>query len=78
MRQGDRMLDEKAFIAELKKKVEKELVERELNELTFWKEELGKLSQKKSESLGSLQLELKNFIQRMENRIKILKKGTDI
>ena len=72
------MLDEKAFIAELKKKVEKELVERELNELTFWKEELGKLSQKKSESLGSLQLELKNFIQRMENRIKILKKGTDI
>ena len=78
MRQGDRMLDEKAFIAELKKKVEKELAERELNELTFWKEELVKLSQKKAESLGSLQLELKNFIQRMENRIKILKKGTDI
>jgi hypothetical protein len=66
-------LDEKAFIAELKKKVEKELAERELNGLTFWKEELVKLSQKKAESLGSLQLELKNLIKRMENRIKILK-----
>ncbi|MCX5886916.1 MAG: hypothetical protein NT096_13570 [Proteobacteria bacterium] len=67
------MLDEKAFIAELKKKVEKELAERELNELTFWKGELVKLSQKKAESLGSLQLELKNLIQRMENRTRILK-----
>jgi len=66
-------LDEKAFVAELKKRVEKELAERELNELTFWKEELVKLSQKKAESLGSLQLELKNLIKRMENRIKILK-----
>jgi hypothetical protein len=68
--------DDKAFVVELKKKIEKELAERELNELTFWKEELGKLSQKKSESLGSLQLELKNLIQRMENRIKMLKKGS--
>ena len=66
-------LDEKAFVAELKKRVETELAERELNELTFWKEELVKLSQKKAESLGSLQLELKNLIKRMENRIKILK-----
>lgn len=65
--------NEKAFIAEFKKKVEKELMERELSELEFWKTELGKLSQKKVESLGSLQLELKNLIQRMENRMRILK-----
>jgi hypothetical protein len=71
-------INEKAFVAELKKKVEKELMERELKALEFWKEELVKLSQKKMESLGSLQLDLKNLVQRMENRIKILKKGGDI
>ena len=43
------LFDNKAFVAELKKKIEKELAERELNELAFWKEELGKISQKKSE-----------------------------
>lgn len=66
-------IDEKAFIAEFKKKVEKEMVEQELNILQFWKGEVEKLSQKRAESLGSLQIDLKTFIQRMENRIKILK-----
>jgi hypothetical protein len=71
-------LDEKAFITELKKKVEKELTEREVNELTFWKDEMEKLVHKKVEGLGSLQLDLKNLLQRMENRIRILKKGEQL
>jgi len=66
--------DEKTFIAEFKKKVEKELAERELKEVEFWKTELEKISKKKVESLASLQLELKDFIHRMENRIRSLKK----
>jgi hypothetical protein len=71
-------IDEKALVAELKKKVEKEMVERELNITEFWKGEIEKLSQKRAESLGSLQIDLKNLIQRMENRIKMLKKGGEI
>jgi len=66
-------IDEKTLIAGLKKKVEKELVDRELDVLEFWKGEVEKLSQRKSEGLGSLQLDLKNLLHRMENRIKILK-----
>jgi hypothetical protein len=69
--------DEKAFIVEFKKKFERELMERELSELEFWKTELEKLNQKRVESLGSLQLELKNLIQKMGNRINTLKKGID-
>jgi hypothetical protein len=71
-------IDEKALISELKKKVEKELVERELSVLEFWKGEVEKLSHKRAESLGSLQIDLKNLVQRLENRIRILKKGGEI
>lgn len=74
---GSIVLDDKLSISELKKKVEKELIEREVNELEYWKTELEKLFQKKVESLGSLQLGIKNLIERMENRIKVLKKGIE-
>jgi hypothetical protein len=65
---------DKAFVEEMRKRVEKELNEKELAAIHFWKEELEKLLKKPAESLSALQVELKNLIARMENRLKALKK----
>jgi hypothetical protein len=58
----------------MRKRVEKELNEKELSVTQFWKEEIEKLLKKPAESLGALQVELKNLNARMENRLKVLKK----
>ena len=65
---------DRAFVEEMRKRVEKELNEKELAATQFWKEEIEKLLKKPAESLGALQVELKNLSARMENRLKALKK----
>jgi len=65
---------DKAFVEEMRKRVEKELNEKELSATRYWKEELEKLLKKPAESLSALQVELKNLIARMENRVNDLKK----
>jgi hypothetical protein len=65
---------DRAFVEEMRKRVEKELNEKELSITQFWKEEIEKLLKKPAESLGALQVELKNLNARMENRLKALKK----
>jgi hypothetical protein len=65
---------DRAFVEEMRKRVEKELNEKELSVTQFWKEEIEKLLKKPAESLGALQVELKNLNARMENRLKALKK----
>jgi len=65
---------DRAFVEEMRKRVEKELNEKELSVTQFWKEEIEKLLKKPAESLGALQVELKNLSARMENRVKALKK----
>jgi hypothetical protein len=65
---------DKAFVEEMRKRVEKELNAKELSVTQFWKEEIEKLLKKPAESLGALQVELKNLSARMENRLKVLKK----
>jgi len=65
---------DKAFVEEMRKRVEKELQEKELSVVQFWKDEVDKILKRPSESLAALQLELKNLSQRMENRQRALKK----
>ncbi len=65
---------DKAFVEEMRKRVEKELVEKERSVVQFWKEELEKLLRKPAESLAALQVEVKNLATRMDNRLKVLKK----
>ena len=65
---------DRAFVEEMRKRVEKELNEKELSVVQYWKEELEKLLKKPAESLSALQVELKNLSARMENRVKALKK----
>jgi hypothetical protein len=66
---------DKSFAAEMKKRIEKDLQDKELAIVQYWKEEAEKIVKKPSESLSALQVELKSLISRMENRLRTLKKS---
>ncbi len=57
---------------ELTKKFEMELNKREIEITENWKKELELLYKKKYENVNALFIELRNLIDRMNNRIKIL------
>ena len=57
----------------MRKKIEEEMAKKEIEAILYWKGEMEKILAKRPESLGTLQIEMQNFIQRMQNRIKVLK-----
>ena len=67
---------DKAFLEQMKKRVEKELTGKEISVIEFWKEEIEKLLHKKTESLSALLQDLQNLTVRMENRLKIVKRAS--
>ena len=68
-------MDEAALIRQLKQKVEEELRQREMAFLEFWLQELKALDARRHKELAALQSDLRNFIQRMETRLRLLKSG---
>lgn len=68
---------DKAFIEQMKKKVEQELRAKETEVITFWKDELEKLVRKNTESLAALQVDLKALLARMDNRLKAVRRSLD-
>ncbi len=67
------MGDEKGWIKAMRKKVEEELAKKEVEAIQYWKGELEKLLIKRPESLATFQIKIQHFLQRMQNRIKVLK-----
>lgn len=65
--------DETAWLNKIKKKVEEEMTKKEIEMISYWKGEIEKILARKHEGLGSLQTEIQLFLQRMQNRIKVLK-----
>jgi hypothetical protein len=57
----------------MKAKVEEEISRKELETLDYWRGEVEKILAKRQTSLAALQMEIQNIVQRMQNRIKILK-----
>jgi hypothetical protein len=57
---------------ELARKFEMESNKREIEITENWKKDLEVVYRKKYESLGALQVELKNLMERMNNRIRAL------
>ena len=66
-------LGEMAWAKEMKRKVEEELVRKEMETILYWKGELDKTLIKRPESLATFQIEVRNLLQRMLNRIRVLK-----
>jgi len=66
-------MDEAALIRQLKQKVDEELRQRELALLEFWLQELKAVDAKRHKELAALQSDLRNFLNRMETRLRTLK-----
>ncbi len=66
-------LEESRLLKGLKKKVEEEMVRKEIESLLYWKGEMEKVLARRSDSLASLTFEIQSYLQRMQNRIKTLK-----
>ncbi len=65
-------LENPEFMKGLKKKVEEEMTRKEMEILVYWKGEMEKILSKRPDLLA-FQLEIQNLVQRIQNRIKILK-----
>jgi hypothetical protein len=64
---------DEALIKQLKNRVEEELRQRELALLEFWLQEFKTIMAKRHQELAALQSDVKNFIARMETRVRTLK-----
>ncbi|MDI6755353.1 MAG: hypothetical protein QME78_13280 [Thermodesulfobacteriota bacterium] len=61
------------WVKGMKKKMEEEMNKKEMETVLYWKGEMEKIMAKRPESLATFQLEIQNFLQRMQNRIRVLK-----
>ena len=69
---------DKNFVEQMQKKVEQQVGHREIETVTFWKEEVEKLLRKKPDSLNSLLQEMQQLHGRMENRLAMLKRSCSL
>ena len=60
------------LMRELKKKLEIEMDKKEIEIIEHWRKELEAIYRKKYENLGSVQVDIKNLMERMANRASIL------
>jgi hypothetical protein len=67
-----------AFIKEYQERFEKKLKENEIALLEHWKGQLEKIESSRPDSIASLQLQIRKTTEMMANRIKILKKESQI
>ncbi len=63
---------DQAFIRQMQKKIEEEMVKKEREVLDYWRGELGKLIGKRHQDLAGLATDLKNLLGRMDKRLSIL------
>ncbi len=59
----------------MQRKIEKQLVQKEIEVLEFWQEEVDKLLHKKSESLSALLQEFGELSKKMKNRLVVVKRS---
>ncbi len=64
---------DEALVKQLKQRVETELRNRETEFVAYWLEELIKIDAKRHKELAAFQNDIKNLINRMQNRLKNLK-----
>jgi len=67
-----------AFFKEYQDRFEKKLKENEIALLEHWKEQLDKIAGMRPDSMASLQMQVKKTSEMMANRIKVLKKESQV
>ena len=66
---------DKVFVEQMQRKIEKQLVQKEIEVVEFWQQEVDKLLHKKSESLSALLQEFGELSKKMKNRLEIVKRS---
>ena len=67
-----------AFIKEYQDRFEKKLKENEITLLEHWRAQLDKVVSMRPDSIASLQLQIRKISEMMANRIKVLKRESQI
>ena len=67
-----------AFIKEYQDRFEKKLKENEITLLEHWKAQLDRIVSMRPDSIASLQLQITKISEMMANRIKVLKRESQI
>ena len=67
-----------AFMKEYQDRFEKKIKENEINLLEHWKAQLDKIVIMRPDSIASLQTQITKMAEMMANRIKVLKKESQI
>lgn len=60
------------LMREMKKKLELEMNKKEIEVIEHWRKDLDVIYRKRYENLSSLQVDIKNLMERMTNRASIL------
>ena len=66
---------DKAFVEQMQRKIEKQLVQKEIEVVEFWQQEVDKLLHKKTESLSALLQDFGELSKKMKNRLEIVKRS---
>ena len=66
---------DKVFVEQMQRKIENQLVQKEIEVLEFWQEEVDKLLHKKTESLSALLQEFGELSRKMKNRLEVVKRS---
>lgn len=61
------------LLTKLKEKFQKELIQKEKETLEYWLEELVKIYQKNHPTLAEFKADIRQFIDRIKNRLEIIK-----
>jgi hypothetical protein len=70
-------IPDKALWDQIKKRIQREMADRERQAVDYWKRELEKIYRRRHEGLAPLLVEMKGLLERMENRIRILKREAE-
>ena len=60
------------FVRQMQKKVEQELAKKEIEILTYWREELDRMIKRRHQDLAGLSNDLRALIGRMDKRLSVL------
>jgi recombinational DNA repair ATPase RecF len=61
------------FVRQMRERLESSLVHKEIEILEYWLMELGKIYDRRHQSIAALHVDIQNLCQKMRNRLKILR-----
>jgi len=69
-------IDETTWLMRLRRKIDEQMDKKEIETILYWKAEMEKILTKRPESLGTFLMEIQNLVQRMQNRVRVLKSSS--